>query len=176
MNPTDNPRPHVVGGSIPPSGGTAGCGHPALRGLHKAAWRGGGMWASHPTGATVRPMEAEMYGTTERIRSVFSKPDARKPVHSCRTGFRAFSKPVYGKVAKNLCPLNLWGQRFVDLHREALCQRRLAAIQFSGSFTVKRQPRPGRFSCAISPPQTFRMRLTSARPRPLPSSRWELSP
>ena len=43
------------------------------------------------------------------------------------------------------------------------------------STTVKRQPPSGIFSTLISPFSKARIRLTRARPRPLPSDLWELS-
>ena len=154
----------------------------------------GGMWASRPTGFTQGSLarrrdvgippyggDSQTYGgggvrnyRTNPIRIFKTRRQKTSPFLS--DWFSGIGRHIIRKETQNLCPLNLWGQRFVDLHRVVMGQRRLAAIQFSGSFTVKRQPRPGRFSCAISPPQTFRMRLTSASPRPLPSSRWELSP
>ena len=51
--------------------------------------------------------------SAERIRAVFSKPNARNSVHSCRTEFRGHRRPMYRKEAKPLCPLNQWGQRGV---------------------------------------------------------------
>ena len=46
----------------------------------------------------------------------------------------------------------------------------------SGSRTVNVAPWPGALSTPTLPPQRSTMRLTSARPRPLPSVAWAVSP
>ena len=48
-------------------------------------------------------------------------------------------------------------------------------IPYRGSITVKQLPPSGRLETATWPPQLSRTRFTSARPRPFPSWRWELS-
>ena len=45
-----------------------------------------------------------------------------------------------------------------------------------GSNTVNVLPFPGSLSTVTSPPNSVMTRATSARPRPLPSVAWEVSP
>ena len=49
-------------------------------------------------------------------------------------------------------------------------------ISPNGNRTLNVAPMPGALSTVTSPPQRSTMRLTSARPRPLPSVAWAVSP
>ena len=59
------------------------------------------------------------YGA-KRIRTVFSEPDARNSIHSCRVEFLDSRKTMYRKEKQHPCPLNLWGQRCVRSNRDSV--------------------------------------------------------